>query len=99
MSKRMSATQARIHFGDVMRRVAESGEAIVVERAGSPQVAVVSMPDYERLLETRGGRIRPLNQAAIAWLDEWLQSYDPTETEWWEEFERDLRAHPIQLGE
>jgi prevent-host-death family protein len=95
----MSATQVRMHFGDVMRRVVEDGETIVVERAGTPQVAVISLADYERLRESRAGEIKPLNRAALDWLDRWLSTPDTMGTEWWEEFERELREHPIELGE
>ncbi len=45
----MRATDVRIHFGEVMQRVVQEGEPIIVERAGQPQVAVVSMEDYNRL--------------------------------------------------
>lgn len=99
MFRTMSATQVRMHFGDVMRRVVESGETIVVERAGKPQVAVISLADYEQLRESRAEEIRPLNRAALDWLDHWFSTPDTVGIEWWEEFERELREHPIELGE
>ena len=49
MSKTMSATEARIHFGELMRHVTEQGEPVVVERAGKPQVVVISVTEYESL--------------------------------------------------
>ncbi len=45
----VSATAARIHFGELMRRVVERQQAVVVERGGKPQVVVISMEEYERL--------------------------------------------------
>ena len=99
MPRVMSATQARMHFGDVMRRVVENGEAVIVERAGKPQVAVISLADFERLRELHTAEPRPLNQAALHWLDQWLSSPDPMGDAWWQEFERELREHPIELGE
>ena len=45
----VSATEARIHFGELMRRVVEGQEAIIVERGGKPQVVVLSVAEYERL--------------------------------------------------
>jgi prevent-host-death family protein len=45
-----SATEARIHFGELMRQVVEQQTPVVVERQGKPQVVVVSIQEYERLL-------------------------------------------------
>jgi prevent-host-death family protein len=49
MAKTMSATEARIHFGALLRDVAERGETIVVERSGTPQLVVLSIREYDRL--------------------------------------------------
>jgi len=43
MIRRVSATEARIWFGELMRRAVEDKEAIVVERGGKPYVALVSV--------------------------------------------------------
>lgn len=48
----MTATEARIHFGEVMRRVVEQGEQVIVERDGRPQVVILSVAEFERM---RGG--------------------------------------------
>ncbi len=45
----ISATRARIHFGEVMQRAVEKGETIVVERKGKPYVVVLSVETYDRL--------------------------------------------------
>lgn len=45
---RVSATEARVHFGEIMRRV-EQGETIVVERAGQAKVVLLSLAEYSRL--------------------------------------------------
>jgi prevent-host-death family protein len=49
MEKVISATQARIHFGELMRTVVEHNEPIIVERAGKPEVVVLSVSEYKRL--------------------------------------------------
>jgi prevent-host-death family protein len=57
----VSATEARVHFGELLRRVGEDGETVFVERGGSLQVVVLSLPVYERLvsgLEPGGWRER-----------------------------------------
>jgi prevent-host-death family protein len=49
MTRTISATEARVHFGDVLRGVTERGETILVERGGKPQVVVMSVQEYDRL--------------------------------------------------
>ena len=45
----ISATEARIHFGEVMRRAVTEQEPTIVERAGKPHVVIISIAQYERL--------------------------------------------------
>jgi prevent-host-death family protein len=47
----VNATEARIRFGELMRRAVEKGEPIVVERGGKPHVVVLSMEAYQRLVK------------------------------------------------
>jgi prevent-host-death family protein len=49
MGRVVSATEARIHFGELMREAVETNEAIIVERGGKAQVVVISVEEYERL--------------------------------------------------
>lgn len=53
MRKTMSATDARIHFGELMRHVTEYQEPVFVERAGKLQVVVISAAEYENLIAQR----------------------------------------------
>ena len=53
MRRIVSATEARIRFGEVMREVVESGEPVIVERDGAPHVVVLSIGEYDRLLKTQ----------------------------------------------
>ena len=50
MGRVVSATEARIHFGELMRQVVENQEPIIVERGGKSHVVVLSVDEYERLL-------------------------------------------------
>jgi prevent-host-death family protein len=49
MRRVVSATEARVHFGELMRRVVEDDETVVVQRGGQPQVVVLSIAEYRRL--------------------------------------------------
>jgi prevent-host-death family protein len=51
MGRVVSATEARIRFGKLMREAVESNEAIIVERGGKSHVVVLSVEEYERLLK------------------------------------------------
>jgi prevent-host-death family protein len=46
----VSATEARIHFGELMREAVESREPITIERGGMPHVVLLAIKEYERLL-------------------------------------------------
>lgn len=50
MKRTVSATEARVRFGELMRWVVESQRPIIVEREGKPHVVVLSVAEYERLL-------------------------------------------------
>lgn len=52
MERTISATEARIHFGELLRRVVEDDETVIVERSGEPQVVVISVDAYKRLGQT-----------------------------------------------
>lgn len=72
MDKIKSATEARVHFGEVMRDVSERDEIIIVERGGSPKIAIMSVaylnelrskagntvPEWKRLLEEAHEQVR-----------------------------------------
>jgi prevent-host-death family protein len=49
MESIVTATEARVRFGDMIRRVVENEEAIIVERGGKPQLVMLSLAQYEQL--------------------------------------------------
>ena len=49
MERVISATEARVRFGELLRRVVHDREAIIVERDGKPQAVVLALEEYERL--------------------------------------------------
>jgi prevent-host-death family protein len=54
MESVIGATEARVHFGELMRQVTEKEQVVVVERDGAPQVVVLSVAAYERLRAAAG---------------------------------------------
>ncbi len=53
MKRVVSATEARIRFGELIRRVVEEQEPVLVERGGKPYVVILSVEEYERLKAIR----------------------------------------------
>jgi prevent-host-death family protein len=47
----ISATQARVRFGEVIKRAYVNQERVVVEKDGIPVVVILSLPYYEQLLQ------------------------------------------------
>ncbi|MGC9332647.1 MAG: type II toxin-antitoxin system Phd/YefM family antitoxin [Anaerolineae bacterium] len=56
MQYTMSATEARIHFGELMRRVVKQQESVIVEHSGKPHVVVLSVDKYRQLLAAQEDR-------------------------------------------
>lgn len=52
---RIPATDARVHFGELVRDVERSGEAVLVERNGQPVVAVLPVNELRRLQRVERG--------------------------------------------
>jgi len=71
MTRSISATDARIRFGKLLREVAEQGETVVVERSGKAQAIVMPIPEYHRLqrLDTPDARWQALLDQAIESVD------------------------------
>jgi len=60
-----SATQARVHFGEIIKRACLGQEQVVVEKDGIPMVVILSFPYYEQLLqEIKLARFERLSRAA-----------------------------------
>jgi prevent-host-death family protein len=45
----VTALDVRANFGKLLRRVAEQGRSIVIEKRGSPRAVLLSIRDYVRL--------------------------------------------------
>lgn len=61
----IAATEARIHFGDVLRRVHNNHEQLIVEKDGLPVAAILGHAEYEdyrRYLAQK--QLEELNKAA-----------------------------------
>jgi prevent-host-death family protein len=60
MERKVKATEARVHFGELMKRAVDQGETIIVERAGVPQVVIMPVKEFEKLKARREAKGRPL---------------------------------------
>jgi prevent-host-death family protein len=71
MPRTISATDARVRFGRLLRDVAEKGEIVLVEKSGRPRVVVLPIAEYHRLrqLEPASARWQRLLDQAIEQVD------------------------------
>jgi len=58
MATVVSATEARVRFGELIRRVCEERETYFVERSGERQVVVMSIAEYDALVRAAHGEGR-----------------------------------------
>lgn len=65
MALHMKSTQVQQEFGEVMDQ-ALSGSDVIVERYGSPRVAILNYHRYEQLLESERQLLRERLQSASA---------------------------------
>lgn len=56
MTTVLTATEARVHLGEVMDRVAETGERIIIEHRGKHKVALIPVEDLAHLPKTETPR-------------------------------------------
>ena len=61
MVKKLAALKARQNLGRVMNEVALRGDEYIVERAGKPLVAIISMDRYSMLEQDRAAALEALN--------------------------------------
>ncbi len=58
-SQTIPATKARIHFGELLRRVYKNGEHLTIEKDGLPIATLLSHTEYEQL--RRSAALRELD--------------------------------------
>jgi len=62
MLKKLSAMKARQNLGQVMNEVSLKGDDYIIERAGKPLVAIISMEKYQILQKEREKAFRALDK-------------------------------------
>ncbi len=45
----VTATDARVHFGELLQRIVQNDEAVLVERSGKPVVVIMPVEQYDRM--------------------------------------------------
>lgn len=53
MGRTISATEARVHFGEIVRSANETNQPIFIEKAGKEVAVLLSPYEYRRLVETK----------------------------------------------
>ena len=60
MQVTVSATEARVHFGELMQDAVQHQQPIVVEKAGKPQVVIIAYDRYQQLVREENDEWRVL---------------------------------------
>jgi prevent-host-death family protein len=58
MTRTISATEARVHLGELLRGVSEERATYYVERSGTPIAVVVPVEEYEALIDQQRGEYK-----------------------------------------
>lgn len=45
----VTATDARVHFGELLQRIVQNDEAVMVERSGKPVAVIMPVEQYDRM--------------------------------------------------
>jgi prevent-host-death family protein len=61
MVRKLAALKARQNLGQIMDEVALRGDEYIVERAGKPLVAIISMEKYRMFEQDRAAALESLN--------------------------------------
>ena len=78
MLKKVSAMQARKTLGQIMNEVALKGDDFIVERAGKPLVAIISMEKYEVIQKERDVAFQALDRIWDKMKDEEIKVVENT---------------------
>lgn len=83
MNRIVTATEAKARLGELMRRAVDTGDAVIVESRGKPQVALVPYAEYKELqkLKQRAKREEALAQLRELAREVQAQNLDLSEAE------------------
>ena len=83
MNRTVTATEAKARLGELMRRAVDSGDSIIVESRGKPQIALVPYVEYEELqkLKQRARREEAMRQLRELAREVQAQNQDLSEDE------------------
>lgn len=51
MRRTVSATEARVHFGELLRQVSDERATVTIERGGKPRAVLISIDEYQRIVD------------------------------------------------
>ena len=60
--KTIPAVEARVHFGEIMRKSFKNRDRFVVEKSGIPMVVIINADDYAHLVGERDERFKLLDK-------------------------------------
>jgi prevent-host-death family protein len=61
MIKHMDARQVRERFAQLLGEVHDDGQTVIVDRSGTPMVAIIPLKEYQQLVSEREARFQILD--------------------------------------
>jgi prevent-host-death family protein len=58
-ARRIPATKAKTHFGQIMQEVATTGTPVIIQNQGDDQAVIISLRDFQRLWPSEEGHLAP----------------------------------------
>ena len=58
-AKRIPATEAKTHFGQVVQEVATTGTPVIIQHRGDDRAVIISLRDFQRLWPLEEARLAP----------------------------------------
>lgn len=60
--KTIPALEARMHLGEIMKRVYKDGERFIVEKSGIPMIVILRVTEYTQFIQEREERFKALDR-------------------------------------
>ena len=58
-ARRIPATKAKTHFGQIVQEVATTGTPVIIQNRGDDQAVIISLRDFQRLWPSEEARLAP----------------------------------------
>lgn len=77
MARVVSATQAKVRFGEILSDVSVGKNYVTIQRNGKPLATIIPQDDFEEFLRLKSSERRMSRREIIESINEWRESLPP----------------------